>query len=287
MLISLMKAAAYIGVFLGVQMAVTTLLTVGGILVLDMLYFSAGISISNQALFENLLPAVTVLSCAVTLLLLWLFFAVRGKSFAREVRWHRLTSPGAAVLGPLECGFGLSIVSSFAMAMIPFPEAWYASFDEANVLLLTGNALFQAFAAVIAAPILEEIVFRGLIYTRLCRGMKRWIAAILSAVLFGMVHGTLLALVYTIPMGLLLCLFYEKYRSLWAPILLHMGFNLAGTVTEAFYDAPDSVMLLLAGIGLYLTVSGFVSMWVYRRDSGLYCKPVKKSRSVPSDADNF
>ena len=49
------------------------------------------------------------------------------------------------------------------------------------------------------------------------------LAALLSAVIFGLVHGTLLHLFYTIPMGLLLCLFYEKYRSLWAPILLHMS----------------------------------------------------------------
>ncbi len=266
--------------FLGIQVAVTVILGLFFALVGEIMLYSMGIYDPDAILMANLLPTVTFLSAWMTLLFCWLFCAVRGKRFSGEVRWHKMTSPGRAMLGPLACGFGLSILASCALSMIPFPDAWFDAYDESMTLLLSGNPLFLAAATVIAAPIVEEVVFRGLVYTRLCRGMKRWIAALLSALIFGLVHGTLLHLFYTVPMGLLLCMFYEKYRSLWAPIILHMSFNLAGTVLGYYTDASAAVMVILLIVGVYLTVFGFLSMRWYRRETGLYQKPVKTETDI-------
>ena len=285
LLVSLIKAALYTASFLIIQIAATLGLTLITSLVSGVLFFSMGIYDPGYLLTDNLLSIVTVVSCALTLLFFLIFFGVRGKKFSREVRWHKLASPGYAMLGPLECGFGLSLLSSFALAMIPFPDAWYAAYDETMELMFTGNPLFLAASIVLAAPIVEEVVFRGLVYTRLCRGMKRWLAAILSAVIFGLVHGTLLQLVYTVPMGLLLCFFYDKYRSLWAPIVLHMSFNLAGTVLEYDAWAPDFVYLVLIAIGLFLTVVGLLSLRQYRRDTGLYQPRVKAPKPISDPSD--
>lgn len=272
-LISILKALLYTGVFLGIQIAVTLIMTLFFALIGDIMIYSMGFYDPDPILMANLLPAVTFLSGWITLLFLWILFAVRGKSFSREVHWHKMASPWSASLGPLECGFGLSILATCALAMIPFPASWYDAYDESMELLLSGNPLFLAAATVLAAPIVEEVIFRGLVYTRLCRGMNRLVAALLSAVIFGLVHGTLLHLFYTIPMGLLLCLFYEKYRSLWAPIILHTGFNLAGTVLGYYTNASIVMIVILLAIGLYLTVLGLLSMRWYRRDTGLYVRP--------------
>jgi len=273
-LISILKALLYTGVFLGIQIAVTLIMTLFFALIGDIMIYSMGFYDPDPILMANLLPAVTFLSGWITLLFLWILFAVRGKSFSREVRWHKMTSPWSASLGPLECGFGISILASCVLSMIPFPDAWFDAYDESMELLLSGNPLFLAAATILMAPIVEEVIFRGLVYTRLCRGMNRMIAALLSAVIFGLVHGTLLHLFYTVPMGLLLCLFYEKYRSLWAPIILHMGFNLAGTVLGYYTNASIVMIVILLAIGLYLTVLGLLSMRWYRRETGLYVKPV-------------
>lgn len=282
-LISLLKAMLYIGVFLGIQIAVTLIVSLFFALVGDIMIYSMGISDPDSILMANLLPTVTVLSGWITLLFLWMMFAVRGKSFSREVRWHKMIAPWRASFGPLVCGFGLSLAASCAIASIPLPTSWYDAFDESTELLMTGNPLFLAAAVVFVGPILEEVIFRGLIYTRLCRGMPCLIAALLSSVLFGLVHGTLLHMLYTVPMGLLLCLFYEKYRSLWAPIILHMSFNLAGTALGYYVDLSLGGVIVLLVIGLYLTVFGLLSMRWYRRETGLYSKPQKAEMSTDSD----
>lgn len=265
-LLSVLKAILYTSFFLFAQLIVTLVLSVGTTLIEELLFFTegSGLTLIRQGDFVS---AVSCISAILTVLFFLIFFALRGKSFSREVRWHTMPSAAKGLLGPLECGFGLSMLSSFVLMLIPFPEAWFSSYNETMGMMLDGSELFLAAATVIAAPFVEEVVFRGLVYTRLCRGMKRWIAALLSAVIFGLVHGTVLHLVYTVPMGLILCLIYDKYRTLWAPIVFHMGFNLAGTVLGYYSLSTAGSMIAMLAIALYLTVIGFLSMRWYRRDT--------------------
>ncbi len=273
--LSLLKAVLYTLLFIAVQLAVTLGLSFSIALFEELWMYITGDITYISSLYDNLVAVVTVLSCLLTLFILWIVFSVRRKPLSREVRWHKMKQPAAAILGPLECGFGMSVLSSFVLMFLPLPDAWYATYDESMAMMLAGDPWLLAAATVLFAPIVEEVIFRGLVYTRLCRGMKAGIAALISAVIFGLVHGTLLHLIYTVPMGLLLCLYYEKYRSLWAPIVFHMSFNLAGTALGYYTVDTLTVTVLLLAIGIYLTVMGFLSMYWYRDAQGM--RPARKT----------
>tara|TARA_Y100000766_G_scaffold170304_1_gene146254 strand:+ start:5429 stop:6319 length:891 start_codon:yes stop_codon:yes gene_type:complete len=83
--------------------------------------------------------------------------------------------------------------------------------------------------ACIGAPLAEEVVFRGYIYTMVKRMAGLPLAVILSGVLFGAVHMNLVALLPLTVLGIILALSYEYTGSLWAPIAIHFCFN-AGAV---------------------------------------------------------
>lgn len=83
----------------------------------------------------------------------------------------------------------------------------------------------MAFTAVIAAPVCEEIVFRGYFYPVLKRFSGAWPAAVCSALVFSAAHGSLAALLPLFVFGLLVVLIYEKTGSLWAPVSVHFCFN--------------------------------------------------------------
>lgn len=202
----------------------------------------------------------TIAATLITVLFFFLFFHMRRKTLAEEVGFTRLTRPTAVFGGMFTLGFGLCILSTFLIALIPFPQTWIAQYGQYSDALAEDCLWLTVIGTVLCAPITEEIVFRGLVYTRLRRGMPVGIAALFSAVIFGILHGTFLHLVFTIPMGLLLCYVYEKYRSLWAAVFLHMGFNLCGSVLP--YYTFDKLWMVGAFlfIGLYLTVVGFLSM---------------------------
>lgn len=100
--------------------------------------------------------------------------------------------------------------------------------DTVKLLQTTQDPLIlgmMAFAAVVAAPVCEEIVFRGYFYAVLKRTIGILPAAFCSALVFAAAHGSLTALLPLFLFGLALVLVYEKTGSIWAPIAVHFCFN--------------------------------------------------------------
>jgi membrane protease YdiL (CAAX protease family) len=96
-------------------------------------------------------------------------------------------------------------------------------------------------AAVLVAPLCEEIVFRGYFYPVLKRFAGAWPAAICSAMVFAAAHGNLTALLPLFVFGGLLVFIYEKTGSIWAPIAVHFCFNSATVIVQfvaRHYDLP-------------------------------------------------
>ncbi len=92
-------------------------------------------------------------------------------------------------------------------------------------------------------PCLEEVLYRGVVYGRLCdlllvnheeqgaeQTQKAWknrlIAMALSALLFGVLHQNLVQFVYAGALGLMLAWFMEEAGHLYGPLLAHIGANL-------------------------------------------------------------
>ena len=88
---------------------------------------------------------------------------------------------------------------------------------------------------VLLAPIVEEILFRGVVFGTL-RKKSRLLAYAVSSVLFSIYHlwsyliysfnpVLLLFLVQYVPAGIVLAWSYERGRNVWCPVFLHMLIN--------------------------------------------------------------
>ena len=104
--------------------------------------------------------------------------------------------------------------------------------DEVQVQLLraTRGAMVAAFAflAVVAAPFLEEILFRGLVFNALLRYVPAWLAVPLSAGVFALAHaqpGNAGALAPLAMGGVVLAMVYYRTGSLAASMITHGAFN--------------------------------------------------------------
>jgi membrane protease YdiL (CAAX protease family) len=90
----------------------------------------------------------------------------------------------------------------------------------------------MALAAVLVAPLCEELLFRGYLYPVAKKFTGPWLAACSSALFFATAHGNLSALLPLFLFGLLLVWIYEKTGSLWAPIAVHFCFNGATVIVQ-------------------------------------------------------
>lgn len=82
--------------------------------------------------------------------------------------------------------------------------------------------------AVLGAPLVEEVFFRGVLYGALRRYMSWGAAALVSGLLFGAMHGAHFALPLAV-LGILLGVVRERSGNLLVPILVHACFN-GGTI---------------------------------------------------------
>lgn len=92
----------------------------------------------------------------------------------------------------------------------------------------TLHVVLGGLVAVVAAPIGEEIFFRGLLHTALRARMRFWTAGTISAAVFAVFHIIPLLMPLFFVVGLGLAWLYERRGTLLAPMAAHSAFNLVG-----------------------------------------------------------
>jgi membrane protease YdiL (CAAX protease family) len=123
-------------------------------------------------------------------------------------------------------GAGVYLVAGtiFWLGLHLFMDDATASFKEhLRNAVFRDESAGRIFAVVILYPVLEELWYRGLLYTPMRQQMGRSAAIILVSLLFAFAHGW-------VPVnqfigGLLFVWAYEKRRSLFVPIVLHIAGN--------------------------------------------------------------
>ena len=86
-------------------------------------------------------------------------------------------------------------------------------------------AIILAISCVVAAPIIEELVFRGTFYPALKRSLPRGYAIVITGVVFGIVHGSLAAFLPLTALGCVLCILRDRF-GLITCMAIHAAFNL-------------------------------------------------------------
>ncbi|MBR5773999.1 MAG: CPBP family intramembrane metalloprotease [Clostridia bacterium] len=165
------------------------------------------------------------------------------KCSARTVVLSAMFVAGAfAIIGALQ-----SLV--FELLLIR-DMAW----EETQEIIISMPFVFKIVSTVILAPIVEEIMFRGIIVNRLMSRFPIWIAVAVSSALFGLVHLNLYQGVFAGLGGVALALIYIKTRSLWACIFAHAANNLYATLTS-YVEWSGEVMPYVANV-----IFGFVML---------------------------
>ncbi|MDX8387770.1 MAG: type II CAAX endopeptidase family protein [Ghiorsea sp.] len=127
---------------------------------------------------------------------------------------------------------------------LPTKAQWYVFIQVAAVCVLLVSVLYMInaswfqyvmmpawlhgfsglFLMVVLAPIVEEIIFRGLLYRMLREQWGIAISVLVSAVFFSLVHHGMI-ISPQLAGGVIFALAYEWSKSLWVSIALHMGAN--------------------------------------------------------------
>ena len=120
-------------------------------------------------------------------------------------------------------------LDSMKEAMVEYRENVDRYADTPQIVIPLWDSLLYIFTVSFVVPVSEELIFRGVIFGYLRRAFKPWIAVILCAVSFGIMHGVSIHIGYALVCGFIIAACYYLTDSIVAPILLHMVFNVFGS----------------------------------------------------------
>ena len=199
---------------------------------------------------QNLYSMLIYLTAGVPAAL-WFYFAFveqRGMKSFWKVQTSDVSAAGTGwtVLLSYTAAHAVSAVMAWIALLLPSSMEEYT--DMVEMSGFQQYSLTWFLATLILAPIVEEVVFRGLIFGYLRRaGTGFPVANLIQAVCFGLYHMNLVQGIYAFLCGLLLGYLAHRYRSLLMPVFFHCLFNLWGTVLPPLESAilPDILYGLL------------------------------------------
>ncbi|MBL0923967.1 MAG: CPBP family intramembrane metalloprotease [Sphingomonadaceae bacterium] len=176
-----------------------------------------------------------VTAALVQLLLMWFYLRKDGRIGKLGLNHFGNISLGRAT--------GLAIVLVAAAMLFNYVYATYIipgiGMQEDMAKMLASiprtpvNIAAGFFAIAVAAPVVEELLFRGLLQNALGKYVPIWGAIILSSFLFALVHLQPYAIPGLMSLGIAFGYLYHRTGSLRTNILLHMANNaFALTLTQ-------------------------------------------------------
>lgn len=120
----------------------------------------------------------------------------------------------------------------------------------------------------IATPIVEEMLFRGVVYTKGKSLYSFEKAALFSTVLFAAYHMNIVQGAYALLMGALICYFYDYFGSFGWPLFVHMASNILIYVCGKM-GWSDSFLFSLP-VGIVLLLIGAAGLWILQKERRRY-----------------
>jgi len=206
-------------------------------------------------LTEKYTLALTLLANAVFILSVSIFYNNKShySSFAERVDirpFNRKAIPYIICIA-ISSLFIVNIVVSSAIALDILPKEWIKLMDQNSDMIISGSQALQILCVGIVGPFAEEVLFRGLILGGLSRTCNKWLAIIASAIVFGVVHGHPIGIIYATCLGLLLGWIYLKTGSLISVTLFHIVYNLLSVLMP---DMSPAVFLTVTAMSFVIFV---------------------------------
>lgn len=165
-----------------------------------------------------------------------IFMTTRNKRYWDIFKKGKKATPWMTVLWGI-LGFFMAMAGQMIAGIIEI--ALGIEPGSENTALLSEVAKLSPiiiFSIVIFAPLLEEIVFRRVLFGSIYTKTNFWIAALVSGIVFAAVHGELQHLLIYLAPGFVFAFIYHHTKRIWAPIIAHFLMNSFVMIVQLNYE---------------------------------------------------
>lgn len=142
------------------------------------------------------------------------------------------------------------VVVMIALSIVLAPLGGYLPEDSREF----SDSLWTLVLVVFAAPIFEEVLFRGRLYGLLRTKASPMVSVLLSSLMFGLMHLQPAVMLEGVLMGLLFSYAYLRSRSIFAPVILHMCNNALAYALKVLSYGERPLLELVDSRQYYLVI---------------------------------
>lgn len=122
-------------------------------------------------------------------------------------------------------GITLSVGLNQLIEISPLKN-YSTGFKQISQRIYSDKHIYQLLAVGICAPVLEEILFRGVVFGNLKKVFGSFLAILFSSLIFGVMHGNMVQFLYAALLGIAFAYIYDKTEVLWTSMLAHASANI-------------------------------------------------------------
>ena len=161
-------------------------------------------------------PLLLIAYSLPLLLLIYIAKSKRKQNSLNEKKLHFKFFPLKLLPVVIIVTYSILIINMEVTSWIPIPD-WLMEWLKE----LSRDDIWGFLIIAVAAPLLEEILMRGIVLDGMLKNYKPWKAIIWSAVLFGALHLNLWQFISAFLMGIVMGYLYWKTKSIWICIIIH------------------------------------------------------------------
>ncbi|MGX2958005.1 CPBP family intramembrane glutamic endopeptidase [Peribacillus sp. JNUCC 23] len=199
--------------------------------IIAMIAVSAGMELTNE--LKTLIGAYWIVFSFIIALIFVLFF-MRHEMRQKDIR-NQTTIPVSILWG-----FGGVFLAMFAQTVAGLLEQQMGikqnSENTEQILSLITQFPIVMLVSSIVGPILEEIIFRKIIFGSLYKRLNFFLSALISSVIFGFAHFEPEHILLYSAMGFTFAYLYIKTKRILVPIFAHVAMNTLVVIVQLNYD---------------------------------------------------
>lgn len=199
-------------------------------------------SISSNVILKGLLILfIYLLQILGMLFPLWFFIIRRYKSEIREFgfHWIGLKKTILWILGSYIFYIGLGILIIMIFFSLGIDKFGFE--PQRSIFEIFGRDPFgimvAIFVAIIIAPFVEELFFRGFMLQTLAKRISPFWGVLLTALIFAAVHFEFQSIMPLLILSFILNILYIRTRSIWPGIIFHMFNNSVSFIAIYFLES--------------------------------------------------
>lgn len=233
------------------------LLTAGGAIAAYVVTMTVLYALTHKMIFTLAFTNIA----AATYVVIWRKRHANSPLIAKiRKSWWRLSMDVlATILGTIAIYLGATTIALLAKNAMNAPSPIQNITDEVPIAAL-------ATLSILIVPIGEEALMRGFVYPVMRQRFSAPVTIALSACLFALLHGNIVQIILTLPLGIACGYMYEQTHSLMQCIGIHMLFNAFTFITHTPTLSTSRVVEILATA---LIISVVWVLWMHLDDSDI------------------